>query len=245
VPQDQPPDRDWWTHRAETFDVEHTDGVFIVAPDGHWRVAVPGMPDVSGLPRRLTALLNDEGRSNMRHPDFPWTVAQLEADLWGLMGVGDATTASRPAAPPTIAPSASPAHVGRLVDGSTDAFRRRLAALRGRPVVVNEWASWCPPCQQEMPLMAAAAERYSPRVAFVGLDVNDSDDDARAFLAQHPLPFATYADPHAGAAQSLASFVGLPTTVFLDAAGRVQFVHSGAYADAASLTDDIQRHALG
>jgi len=95
-----------------------------------------------------------------------------------------------------------------------------------------------------MPLMAAAAKRYAPRVAFLGLDVNDGDDSARSFLVQHPLPYPTYADPHAAAARSLASFVGLPTTVFLDAGGRVQFVHAGEYADAASLVDDVQRHAL-
>jgi len=50
------------------------------------------MPDVSGLPRRLTSLLNDEGRANMRSPDSPWTVDQLESDLWGLMGLGGAAT---------------------------------------------------------------------------------------------------------------------------------------------------------
>ena len=63
VPQDKPPDVDWWTHKPETFDVEHTDGVFIVDPRGRLRVAVLGMPALgSRLPRRLSRLLNHQGR---------------------------------------------------------------------------------------------------------------------------------------------------------------------------------------
>jgi len=128
--------------------------------------------------------------------------------------------------------------------GGSPAFQARLAALRGHPVVVNEWASWCPPCRDELPLFAAAAAaaRFGKRVAFVGLNVNDSADSARRFLAQHPVSYPSYSDAGGKAAGALASFVGLPTTVFLDASGRVTSVHTGQYADATALASDIARY---
>lgn len=258
VPQDTPPDIDWWTHKPETFDVAHTDGVFLIDPRGHWRVAIPGMPNVGGrLSPRLASLLNQEGQANLRHPDTPWTVDQVLDDLWHLMGV--------PASRPTVAPAprgpspaqaraelaGSPAplaalhaQAGRLLGGAKPALEARLADLRGRPVVVNEWASWCPPCRQEFPLFGAAAARFGTRVAFVGLNVNDSAASARRFLAQHPVSYPSYSDDDGQAARWLARFVGLPTTVFLDAAGRMTYVHIGQYSDAATLARDIERHAL-
>jgi cytochrome c biogenesis protein CcmG, thiol:disulfide interchange protein DsbE len=105
-------------------------------------------------------------------------------------------------------------------------------------------SSWCPPCAQETPLLAAAATRYAGRVAFLGLDVNDTDASAHRFLAAHPLPYPIYTDPHGTTAAALARFVGLPTTLFLDATGTLVAVHMGQYPDAAALQADIQRHAL-
>jgi cytochrome oxidase Cu insertion factor (SCO1/SenC/PrrC family)/thiol-disulfide isomerase/thioredoxin len=257
VPQDKPPDIDWWTHRPETFDVTHTDGLFLIDPRGHLRVVVPGMPNVGErLSPRLASLLNDKGQANLRRPDSPWTVDQVLDDLWHLMG----RPAARPAAAiPDRAPSpaqvraelaGSPAplaalhaQAGRLLGGAKPAVQARLAALRGRPVVVNEWASWCPPCRQEFPLFAAAAARFGARVAFVGLNVNDGADSARRFLAQHPVSYPSYSDD-GEAARWLARFAGLPTTVFLNATGKVTSVHIGQYVDAATLARDIERHAL-
>jgi hypothetical protein len=93
-------------------------------------------------------------------------------------------------------------------------------------------------------LFAAAAARYRGRVSFVGLNVNDDASGARRLLAQHPVPYPSYADPDGSVARSLGRSVGLPTTVYLDASGRVVFVHMGQYRDAASLADDIANHAL-
>ena len=224
VPQDAPPDIDWWTHKPERFDVAHTDGVFIIDPRGHLRAVLPGMPQVGGrLPARLTRLLNDEGRANLHHPDTPWTVDELRNQLLALLG-------RRPAS-------------SRLLGGGAQAFRKHLATLRGRPVVVNEWASWCPPCRDEMPLLSAASARYVGRVAFVGLNVNDSAGSARRFLGGHPVAYPSFSDDGAKIASSLGHFIGLPTTVFLDGAGRVVHAHTGQYRDAAALDADIDRYA--
>jgi cytochrome oxidase Cu insertion factor (SCO1/SenC/PrrC family)/thiol-disulfide isomerase/thioredoxin len=224
VPQGDPPDVDWWTHKPERFDVTHTDGVFIIDPRGHLRAVLPGMPRLGGrLPARLTHLLNDEGRANLQHPDTPWTVGELRNRLLELLG-------RRPA------PS-------RLLGGGAPAFREHLATLRGRPVVVNEWASWCPPCRDEMPLLSAASARYAGRVAFIGLNVNDSAGSARRFLGGHPVAYPSFSDDGAKIASSLGHFIGLPTTVFLDGAGRVVHAHTGQYRDAAALDADIDRYA--
>jgi protein SCO1/2 len=253
VAQDDPPDRDWWTHRPETFDVTHTDGLFIVDPRGHWRVAVVGMPVTAGrLPRRLASLLDDEGRQNLRHPDTPWTVDGVLDDLLALTGHPVPAPRAPTAAETRSALRGSPAplaalhaQAGEILDGGATAFAARRTALRGHPLVVNEWAAWCPPCRQELPLLAAAAARYGSRVGFLGLDVQDPRDAARTLLAQHHLSYPSYADPDAAAARGLARFAGVPTTVFIDASGRVRYVHPGEYHDAATLAADIARHALG
>ena len=86
VPQGNPPDIDWLTHKPETFDVEHTDGLFILDPDGRERIADEGMADVDGqLSQSLRRLLDQEGRENLAHPQAPWTATQALEDVRELM----------------------------------------------------------------------------------------------------------------------------------------------------------------
>jgi thiol-disulfide isomerase/thioredoxin len=230
-------DRDWWTGKRLTFDVSHTDGVFIIDPRGHLRLFASGMPGVGRLPQRLRRLLNDEGLHNLRRPESPWNVTDLMSDLWRLMGVRDTVVA----APPAARPSGG----GQLLAGGAAALQRRLAAGRGRPAVVNAWASWCPPCRDEFPSFAAAAARYGNDVTFLGLDVADHDTQARAFLAAHHVPYPSYADSDGAAARALSGLQGLPTTVFFDRSGKIAYVHAGGYRSLAALGDDISTHALG
>jgi cytochrome oxidase Cu insertion factor (SCO1/SenC/PrrC family)/thiol-disulfide isomerase/thioredoxin len=260
VPQDKPPDRDWLTGKAETFDVQHTDGFFVVDPNGRWRVAAIGMPSVGGqLARPLRRLLNDQGRDNLHNPSAPWTPKQALADLFDLKGRDDAadTSGTQPAPEPSAAATErgladSPASLAglhaqasRLLAGGASAFRSRLAALRGHPVVVNEWASWCFPCRDEFPLFARASVRYGKRVAFLGLDVSDSAGHAAAFLRAHRVSYPSYADSNGAVAASLGSVQALPTTVFFGANGREVESHIGYYHAAEALDSDIERYALG
>jgi cytochrome c biogenesis protein CcmG/thiol:disulfide interchange protein DsbE len=132
----------------------------------------------------------------------------------------------------------------QLLPGGPDAFRARLAALRGHPVVVNQWASWCGPCQYEFPFFADLAERYNGRVGFLGVNSKDSKIAARRFLARHPVPFPHFEDADGSVARVFRGGRAFPTTAFYDANGRRVMTHAGAYASEAKLDADIRRYTL-
>ena len=95
-----------------------------------------------------------------------------------------------------------------------------LAALRGRPVVVNFFASWCEPCRKELPALAEAHRRYGDRVAFVGVDHADSRTNAIEMLDQAGVAYPAGYDPRGVTAPAF-GLRGLPDTVFVTADGRV------------------------
>jgi len=130
-----------------------------------------------------------------------------------------------------------------LLGGGLPAFRARLATLRGRPVVVNAWASWCPPCRSEMPYLARMAVRLGRRVAFVGVNAGDTNGDARSFLTGHWIPYPSYVDPHYAIANAIGVRAGLPTTAFYRRDGALAYVHQGQYASEAALAADVKRYA--
>lgn len=127
--------------------------------------------------------------------------------------------------------------------GTEPALMARIKALRGYPIVINAWASWCSPCRQEFPLLASAAKRYGDKVAFLGANTNDSTANAHSFLSHHPVGYPSY-QATTGNLSSLAVIEGLPTTIYVAPNGKVAFVHTGQYASQQSLDSDIQRYAL-
>jgi cytochrome oxidase Cu insertion factor (SCO1/SenC/PrrC family)/thiol-disulfide isomerase/thioredoxin len=126
--------------------------------------------------------------------------------------------------------------------GGEQALLARLRALRGYPVVLNAWASWCTPCRSEFGLFASASARYGREVAFLGNDTNDSPGDARAFLSQHRVSYPSY-QSSITELSSLAAIEGLPTTIFIDRAGKVVYVHTGQYESQGTLDADIANYA--
>jgi thiol-disulfide isomerase/thioredoxin len=134
------------------------------------------------------------------------------------------------------------AQAGALLGGGETAFMRRLAALRGRPVVVNAWGSWCGPCTEEFPLFQRAAVTYGKHVAFLGIDVQDGADTARTFLRDHWIAYPSYVDQDKQIARAVGARLGFPTTVLYDRHGHA-FVHQGPYRDEAGLAADIKRYA--
>jgi cytochrome c biogenesis protein CcmG, thiol:disulfide interchange protein DsbE len=131
-----------------------------------------------------------------------------------------------------------------LLDGGVDAYERRVAALRGYPIVVNVWASWCGPCRFEFPALQRLSAEYGKRVAFLGIDSQDSDDAARTFLREEPVPYPNYTDPDEEIAESIGATLGLPNTAFYDRRGELVHLKQGPYTDHAELRADIERCAL-
>ena len=130
----------------------------------------------------------------------------------------------------------------RLLDGGPRAFRARFRELKGHPVVVNKWASWCPPCRAEFPFFQRQAIKRGREVAFLGVDTNDNHADAAEFLREFPVSYPSYEDPDGEIARLLQA-PGFPTTAFYDSKGRPAFVHQGGYATERKLAEDIERYA--
>jgi cytochrome c biogenesis protein CcmG/thiol:disulfide interchange protein DsbE len=131
----------------------------------------------------------------------------------------------------------------QLLGGGTEAFQQRLADLRGHPVVVNKWASWCGPCREEFPWFQRLSAKYGKRVAFVGVDSDDSTDAAKTFLDELPVPYPSYSDPNQDIAQLIKATSGFPGTSFYDSSGKLVYTRQGQYASEDDLAADIGRYA--
>jgi cytochrome c biogenesis protein CcmG/thiol:disulfide interchange protein DsbE len=119
----------------------------------------------------------------------------------------------------------------------------RLAKLKGHPVVVNQWASWCAPCRAEFPLFSDAVVAHGDKVAFIGLDFNDDRDAATKFLHEIPPGFASIYDPKGDAVRSLGGRSIAPSTFYIGSDGKPRYIKFGSYANAAALEADIRRYA--
>ena len=105
-----------------------------------------------------------------------------------------------------------------LFDGSS--FTLKGALQTGKPVVVNFWASWCGPCADEAPVLQDAARRYGDRVTFVGVDVQDVDSDAQAFLRKYGITYQN-GSGNAGPISVQYGMRGVPETYFIAPDGRL------------------------
>lgn len=105
-----------------------------------------------------------------------------------------------------------------------------LASLEGQVVVLNFWATWCPPCRREMPLLDAVQKEYGPRgVTVVGIDLEESPETVRAYIESVGVQYPIWLDDPAQNASDRTrdvytkiGGVGLPTTVFIDRNGTIQ-----------------------
>lgn len=123
---------------------------------------------------------------------------------------------------------------GSLTPASAEQFQGILVGLRGKPVVVNVWASWCGPCRVEAPLLQKASAHFGERVAFLGVDARDSEGDARDFLRRYGITYPNVVDAD-DEIVGLLGLRGFPTTYVFDRAGKVQ----------ASVVGGISEQVLG
>ncbi|GAC1301285.1 MAG: hypothetical protein NVSMB19_09220 [Vulcanimicrobiaceae bacterium] len=111
-----------------------------------------------------------------------------------------------------------------------------LRSYAGKPLVLNVFASWCPPCREELPLSVTSARRRAPAIAFLGVDAQESAQVATAFARAMRLPYPIAID-HGQFAASYGA-VSLPVTIFVDARGTVRAIQRGAL-DAETLERDL------
>ena len=123
-------------------------------------------------------------------------------------------------------------------DGTT----RSISDYRGRPLVVNFFASWCAPCITEMPGFERVHQKLGDQVAILGLDVNDGETPARALLAQVGITYDTGRDPSGAVLTSFGGFT-MPTTVLVRRDGTIVEVHGGILSEA-ELERDIREKII-
>jgi cytochrome c biogenesis protein CcmG, thiol:disulfide interchange protein DsbE len=138
--------------------------------------------------------------------------------VWAVVEQGDAP----------VPGDAAPAFAGtRLGDDG----RLALDDLRGTPVVLNFWASWCGPCEEEAPFLSSAAKEYEGRIQFVGINIKDAHDDAVEFVESHDLDYMHVRDEDLAIYDDY-GLTGQPETFFIDADGViVEHVRGGVPED--------------
>jgi cytochrome c biogenesis protein CcmG/thiol:disulfide interchange protein DsbE len=160
-----------------------------------------------------------------------WWPRRLILALWLLAGVAAilaflTVSVARPAPPvdtPLVGRPAPPFDLETL-----DGGRLSLAELRGSPVVLNFWASWCIPCREEAPILRAADAEYRARgLRIVGVVYQDSAGNARDFMGRYGQTYPGLLDPDGRTAIDYGVFL-IPETYFIDAAGVVRARRGGA-----------------
>lgn len=164
---------------------------------------------------------SEGGDQDGSHPDYAKALAGAPAPLAALYKQGN-----------------------ELLDGGTSAYEERIEELRGFPIVANVWASWCIPCREEFPVLQKLSARYGKKVAFLGVNSEDSNAAAATFLREAPVPYPSYTDPDKDILSSLGGLGGLPDTAFYDSSGELVFLHQGEYRDDSELEADVRRYAL-
>lgn len=168
-----------------------------------------------------------------------WRSRRLILAAWLLVGVAAlvallTVSVGRPAGAvdTPIVGRPAPAFDLQTLDGG----RLSLADLRGSPVVLNFWASWCIPCREEAPLLTAAAADYGAKgLHVVGVVYQDSAESARDFMGRYGQTYPGLLDPDGRTAIDYGVF-GIPETFFIDASGIVRSRQVGAVT-----ADDLRR----
>ena len=175
-----------------------------------WQILLPAGNAGSSVPASPTAVVTPRFAGN-------------------LAGATPSTEKTQPAARQTVALD-EPAPAFSLPDLFEENTTYTLAGYRGRPVILNFWASWCVPCRREMPALQATAARYqADGLLLLGMNQTYLDDvaAARAFVEELVLTFPNTRDDSGAVGAGAYQIVGIPTTVFITPAGDVAHIQIG------------------
>lgn len=118
---------------------------------------------------------------------------------------------------PARAVSKAPDFSLKSVNGKT----YRLSAYRGKPVLLNFWATWCPDCRAELPSLVAMAGRFEGKLQVISVSIDSSEGRLKEYLKAHPLPFPVLSDPKREVAFDQYAVFGIPATFFIDKNGNL------------------------
>jgi peroxiredoxin len=102
-----------------------------------------------------------------------------------------------------------------------------LAAFRGKVVMLDFWATWCPPCAQSMPFLNSLRNEFKARgFEIIAINVDEDVDAVKPFLANHPVDYPIVTDPK-GECPAIYDVQAMPSSYFVDKSGKVRFIHKG------------------
>ena len=142
-----------------------------------------------------------------------------------------------------VAAEPAPLPEGQLAEVDEDLFEGIVSGLRGQPVVVNVWASWCGPCRVEAPLLDRAADAYRGEVVFLGVASKDERGGAAAFIRRYGIDYPNLFDRN-GSVRDYLGLRGYPTTYFFDRDGKLIAADAGGVTEqklAARVKDLLDR----
>jgi len=169
-----------------------------------------------------------------------WTIIIVVVAVVALVGVTMVTSnASNTANISKAAKVGQPApdFTLKTVDGQ----QVSLSQFKGKPVIINFWATWCPPCRLEMPALEEISKQAADK-GFVLLAVNQEEDAAtvKSFLTQNHYDYLSVLDRD-GSVSTKYQVSGIPTSIFVDANGIVREMHTGTLPDAQQFLDKIPK----
>ena len=191
----------------------HVSTLALVDRHGYVRLVYRGVPDIgAGMPPGLITGLSAQGLHDLASGGDGWGAADVLQALLTIAG------------PQPAAPAAGGSAPAFSMTG-TDGRKVSLASLAGKPAVINFWATYCPPCKAEMPLLQKGVGQPSG-VQLVLVDEGDSAQAARAFLSSLGISQAALLDSNLAVGHAYGA-IALPTTVFVRADGTIAARHIG------------------